>query len=205
MYKEYTIDKSLLTAEELEQYEALVAKATVNPEANEEEVEEEKPPFPPKKKSAKPTKKEDDEPVVEKSAPEESPVIKAAMEELANLKKSYEMDKMLEVAKKYAPLGKNEKELAQTLHSMKETSEDVYKSYIAILDESLNLVEKSGLFSEIGKSAGNGPAANGAVAKVEAKAREIQKSDATISWDAAIAKAWQDPALIAEYDAEYFG
>lgn len=202
------IDKSAFTAEELEIYEALIAKAAVDPEANKEEVKEEVPPVPAKKKQPKkPVEKEEDEDPVEtkKSAPEQSPEIKAALDELANLKKSYEMDKMLEVAKKYAPLGKNENELAQTLHNMKTSSEDVYKAYISILDESLTLVEKSGLFSEIGKSASNGVSGSGAVSKAEAKAREIQKSDSSISWDAAIAKAWEDPQLMAEYDAEYNG
>ena len=70
---EYTIDKSLFTAEELAQYEALVAKATVDPEANKEKLEEEDPPVvPPKKKPAK--KAEEEEPVIEKSA-EQSPEI----------------------------------------------------------------------------------------------------------------------------------
>lgn len=200
-----TIDKSVFTAEELEQYEALVAKATVDPAANKEEEEEFVPPVEPSKKKKPDKKAEEEEPVeTKKSAPEQSPEIKAALDELANLKKSYEMDKMLEVAKKYAPLGKNENELAQTLHNMKSTNEDVYKAYIAILDESLTLVEKSGLFNEIGKSAGNSVSGSGAVAKADAKAREIQKADPSISWEAAIAKAWEDPTLAAEYDAEYF-
>lgn len=202
---EYTIDKSLFTAEELAQYEALVAKATVNPEANEEEMEEEKPPFPPKKKPAK--KAEEEEPVIEKSA-EQSPEIKAAMEELANLKKSYEMDKMKAVAKKYAALNKKEDELAQTLYDMKKSNPANYDAYIAILDESLAMVEKSGLFAEIGKS-GNGSGSytglSGAEAKAEAKAQEIMKADPNMTHTEAIAKAWEDPALAAEYDAEYFG
>lgn len=200
-----TIDKSAFTAEELATYEALIAKATVDPEANKKEVEEEVPPVPPKKK---PVEKEDDEPVETKKSAEQSPEIKAAMEELANLKKSYEMDKMLEVAKKYAPLGKNENELAQTLHNMKTSSEDVYKAYIAILDESLTLVEKSGMFAEIGKSGNAGGSfsgLSGSEAKADAKAKEIMKSDPNMSYTEAIAKAWDDPELAAEYDAEYFG
>lgn len=206
MYKEYTIDKSLLTAEELAQYEALVAKATVDPEANKEELEEHVPPAEPAKK--KPAKKaEEEEPVIEKSA-EQSPEIKAAMEELATLKKSYEMDKMKAVAKKYAPLNKKEDELAQTLYDMKKSNEANYNAYIAILDESLAMVEKSGLFAEIGKSGsagGSHSGLSGAEAKVEAKAKEIMKAAPDMSYTEAIAKAWDDPALAAEYDAEYFG
>ena len=201
-----TIDKSAFTAEELETYEALIAKATVDPEANKEEVEEEVPSAPAKKQTKKPVEKEDDDPVeTKKSAPEASPELKQAMEELAALKKSFEMKDMTEVAKKYAPLGKKEDELAKTLYDMKKSNEANYNAYIAILDESLGIVEKSGIFAEVGKSASNGVSGSNAGAKAEAKAREIQKSDSSISWDAAIAKAWEDPQLMAEYDAEYNG
>lgn len=190
------IDKSVFTAEERAQYEALIAKAKVDPEAAEEEMEEEKPEVPFKKK---PTQEETP---MEKSA---SPELKAALEELADLKKSIEMKDMTEVAKKYAKLGKNEGELATTLYEMKKSNEANYNAYIAILDESLGLVEKSGLFAEIGKSAGNGSAPNGAVAKAEAKATELMKSNPDMGYDTALAKAWQDPAILAEYDAEYHG
>lgn len=199
-----TIDKSAFTAEELATYEALIAKATVDPEANKEEVEEEVPPVPAKKQTKKPVEKEDDDPVETKKSAEQSPEIKAAMEELANLKKSYEMDKMIEVAKKYAPLGKKEDELAKTLYDMKKSNEANYNAYIAILDESLGFVEKSGLFTEVGKSAGNSGSGNSVEAKVEARAQEIMKSE-SCDYVTAVAKAWDDPALAAEYDDHYFG
>ena len=197
----FVIDKSRFNDEQLAQYEALVAigKAEVDPAANHEELEGEEPVVPPKKK----TEKEVDD--MEKSAPEQSPEIKAALEELGTLKKSFEMKEMTEVAKKYAPLGKKEDELAQTLYDMKKSNEANYNAYITILDESLALVEKSGLFAEIGKSgsAGGSNNASGVVAKVEAKAKEIMKSG--VDYNTAIAKAWEDPELLAEYDSEYFG
>lgn len=202
-----TIDKSKFTAEQLAAYEELVAigKADVDPAAAEEEMKDDKPGFPPKKK---PTEKAEVEDPMEtkKSATEQSPEIKAALDELANLKKSYEMDKMIEVAKKYAPLGKKEDELAKTLYDMKKSNEANYNAYIAILDESLGIVEKSGLFTEIGKSAGNSGSGNGnsVEAKVDARAQEIMKSE-NCDYVTAVAKAWDDPALAAEYDEHYFG
>lgn len=202
-----TIDKSVFTAEELEQYEALIAKATVDPEAAKKEMDEEDiPPVPPKKKPAEKAEVDDDmeKGKCKKSASETSPEIQAALEEMQALKKSIEMKEMTEVAKKYAPLGKKEDELAKTLYDMKKSNEDNYNAYIAILDESLGIVEKSGIFSEIGKSA-HGASSGGAVAKAEAKAQEIMKSDPNMGYAAAIAKAWEDPALMAEYDAEYNG
>lgn len=193
------IYKGNFTAEELEQWEKLVAKGMVAPEANKDEMDDEVPEVPPKKN---PTEKAEVE-NMEKSA---SPEIKAALEELQELKKSIEMKDMTEIAKKYAPLGKNEKELAQTLYDMKKSNEANYNAYIAVLDESLGLVEKSGLFTEVGKSAGgSGSAAGNVQAKVEAKAKEIMKSDPNTDYNTAIAKAWEDPALLAEYDTEYFG
>ena len=191
------IYKSNFTAEERAQWDALIAKGKVAPEDNQEEMVDQVPDSPAKKK---PTEKAEVE-NMEKSA---SPEIKAALEELAELKKSIEMKDMTEIAKKYAPLGKNESELAQTLYDMKKSNEANYNAFIAILDESLGMVEKSGLFAEIGKSAG-GAGAGSVQSKVEAKAQEIMKSDASMDYNTAIAKAWEDPALLAEYDNEYFG
>lgn len=191
------IYKSNFSDEELKQWEALVAKGKVAPEEAQEKMEDEIPGTPPVKK---PTEKAEVE-NMEKSA---SPEITAALEELQTLKKSIEMKDMTEIAKKYAPLGKKEDELAQTLYDMKKSNQANYDAYVAILDESLAMVEKSGLFTEIGKSAGG--TGNGTVqSKVEAKAQEIMKSDSNMDYNTAIAKAWEDPALLAEYDSEYFG
>lgn len=192
------IYKSNFSAEELAQWEALVAKGAVAPEEAQEEMEGYEPEFPPKK-PAKKAEVED----MEKSA---SPEIKAALEELQELKKSIEMKDMTEIAKKYAPLGKKEDELAQTLYDMKKSNEANYNAYVAILDESLAMVQKSGLFTEVGKSAGGYSTAGGAVAKVEAAANEIMKSDASMTREEAVAKAWIDhPELVREYEAEYKG
>ena len=185
----YFIDKSKFNVDQLAAYEALVAigKSEVPPADHQEDT----PPANP----------------VAKASPEMAPELKDAMEQLADLKKSYEMDKMVEVAKKYAPLGKKENELAKTLYDMKKSNPANYDAYIAILDESLGIVEKSGIFAEIGKSGNAGGSYNGlsgAEAKADAKAREIMKSDPTVGYDEAIAKAWiENPDLVAEYDAEY--
>ena len=202
------IDKSLFSAEELAQYEALIAKATVDTEAAKEEEEDQKPNVPPKKKT---TEKAEDEKMEEmekkkdcKKSAEPSPELTAALADLAELKKSLAMKEMSEVAKKYAPLGKKEDELAKTLYDMKNSNEANYNAYIAVLDESLGLVEKSGVFTEIGKSAGGYSGAAGVEGKIEAKANEIMKSDPKMDHATAIAKAWeQSPELMAEYDKEY--
>ena len=189
------IDKSAFTPEELATYQTLIAKARVEYEDDmdddmEDEMEGEIPTEPAKKKCKTP---------MAKSA---SPELTAALERLATLEKSVEMKEFTDVAKKYAPLGENEETLAQTLYDMKKSNEANYNAYIAVLDKSLGLVEKSGLFTEIGKSTSG--TAGGVIDKIEAAANEIQKSDATLSRDEAIAKAWENnPNLIAEYDNEY--
>lgn len=190
------IYKSNFSAEELEQWEALVAKGKVAPEEAQEEMEEEVPAFPPKK----PTKKAEVEDMTKSASPE----IAAALERMEKLAKSVEMKEFTEIAKKYAPLGEKEDELAQRLYDMKKSSPDNYDAYIDILDKSLGFVEKSGLFAEVGKSF-TGSADNGTVqSKVEAKAQEIMKSE-NCDYNTAIAKAWEDPDFMAEYDSEYFG
>lgn len=184
------IDKSLFSAEELEQYEALIAKGSVDtediPPVTSEEKKEEK----------------EEPPVVETKKSGMSTEMAAAMERLSVLEKSIEMKGFSEIAKKYAPLGEKEEDLANRLYDMKKSSEDNYNAYISVLDKSLELVEKSGVFTEIGKSA-SAPAGN-VLDKVNAAADEIMKSDANMTHAEAVAKAWEEnPEFIAEYEKEY--
>ncbi len=187
----FKIDKSVLEEAEREQLEALLAKAAVNPEAAEDEMEDEVPPVKPAKKA---------EGVDTKKSADFEAAMKAANERMDNLQKSIEMKEFSEIAKKYAPLGEKEEDLAKNLYEMKKSNEGNYNAYISVLDKSLDLVNKSGIFTEIGKSAGAAPA--GAVAKAEAKAQDIMKSR-NMDYDTALAEAWEDPELMAEYDAEY--
>lgn len=185
--EEMKIDKSRFTPEELAQYEALINKGKVDDEPE-----------------TKPENKPEDKPEVEKSA-EIHPEVKKALDEMAALTKSLEMREMTDIAKKYVPLGKKEDELAATLYEMKKSSQASYDAYIAVLDQNLELVNKSGLFEEIGKSSRTTPGGS-TVEKIEGIATELQKSDATLGRHEAIMKAWeQHPELVAEYDSEYAG
>ena len=209
----YFIDKSKLSPEQLASYTEIIAKAaTPIPEEEDEvdeEVEFEKNPVsetdvPDEPEEKVETKKSNPEAPEEKG---ENPIMKSALERLEALEKQTEMASFRQIAKSYAPLGEKEEELAETLYSLKKSDENAYKSYVAILDKSLQLIEKSGLFAEIGKSASGSSGSNGtggAVAKAEAKATEIMKADPSIGYTEAIAKAWEDPTLMAEYDSEYF-
>lgn len=193
------IDKSLFSAEELAQYEALIAKAKVDPEADpkvEEGLEGIEPPAPTKKKPE--DTPEEDEPMQKSVSPE----LTAAMERLETLEKSIQMKEFTEIAKKYAPLGENVEDLAKSLYGMKQASKENYDAYISVLDKSLDLVNKSGVFAEIGKSATG--VGGDVLSKVETAANEILKSDTSMTREQAIAKAWTDhPEFVAEYDKAY--
>ena len=202
------IDKSVFTPEELAQYEALIAKAKVDPEADPEEAgltDGDGLSTPPKKKPQE--NPEGDGP--EEKAPEDnvgkkdtSPEMSAALKRLETLEKSIQMKEYTEIAKKYAPLGENVEELAKSLYGMKQTGQENYDAYLSVLDKSLDLVNKSGVFAEIGKSvAGVG---DDVLAKVEAAADDIQKSDTSLDRVQAVAKAWENhPELVAEYERAY--
>jgi hypothetical protein len=205
------IDKSVFTPEERAAYEALIAKATVDPEAAEEEARAEEKIIMPKTKRRPEIEVDyEDEEMMDKSNMDKSckksadPAIANALKRLETLEKSNEMRHYTDIAKKYAPLGEDEEDLAQTLYAMAKSSPDTYDAYISVLDKSLDLIEKSGLFAEIGKSGHGAGLAGNTVGKVEAFASDIMKSDNTLTREQALMKAWEDhPELVAAYDAEY--
>jgi len=191
-----TIDKSKFTAEELAQYEKLIAKATVpdkEKKPSESKVE--------KLENAEPSDES-----TQKSATEGFSNLFAPMQaRIEQLEKSLEMKELLQVAKKYEIIGEKPEELAKNLYELKKSSETNYNAYLATLDKALALAEKSGLFTEIGKASHGGETGGGAVKKIQAIATELQKSDPTLSQTTAVKKAWElHPELIQEYDNEYF-
>ena len=199
------IDKSVLSEEERANLEALLAKASVDPEAAQGKTGDEEPP------KANPKKAEGDDTVdTKKSAPAapaapvtpEVPEIpeffKNAIAKSEEFMERIEKKEMADVAKKYSALGQKPEELAEQLYNLKKSDETMYNTCIAMLDSQVAMLEKSGLFQVIGKSATDSSASG-----AEAKAREIMKSDPAMSYTTAIAKAWEDPDLLAEYDAEY--
>ena len=157
-------------------------------------------------------------PVVEKGAPaaetpatpEANEAVTKALGEIEDLKKNYqaliekqEKNAMLDVAKKYAPLGKKPEELAETLYTLKKSGEANYNAYVQALDDNLAIVNKSGLFTEIGKSGhGDVSTAGGAYAKAESIAKGFMQENPGLTYNEAMVKAWEsDPALVAEYEA----
>lgn len=191
---EYKIDKSAFDAHDLAEWNRLIAKGMVQVDPAE----------------GKPSAAPAVDPVVEKAEPAEVKLpdfVTAAIAKSEEFIEKQNKREMTDIAKKYAILGEKPEELGEKLYNLKKSDETMYNTCISMLDTQVALVEKSGIFTEIGKS-GNGGSYNGlrgAEAKVDAKAQEIMKADPNISYTEAVAKAWEDPALAAEYDAEYFG
>ena len=124
--------------------------------------------------------------------------------EVEELKKSLEIERLTSVAKKYEVLGKNAGELAAKLYELKKAGGTVYDDYVALLDENLTTLTKSGLFGEIGR---NTQGSAGAAQSIGIKAAELSKSaQGGMTAPDAIIKAFEEnPELAAQYEAEYFG
>ena len=192
MFNYENVDKSLLTPTEASMLEALIKKA------NGEEFD---------KEDVKPGKVN---PAAAQEEEEENaglpPAVKKALDEVADLKKSYEMNQLETIAKKYEVLGKKAREEAQVLYDLKKSGESNYNAYIAAMDAQLDLVEKSGVFAEIGKSGGynyTSVAKSNAETKIETIAKTYMESDPALTYVDAVTKAWENnPELMAEYERE---
>lgn len=205
------IDKSKMTPEERATLEALekkygVAKsedgaaepATETPAAETPDTA----PAPETETPAADTASSELHPEVAKALADFQALEKKRNAEIEELKKSLEIERLTSVAKKYEVLGKNAEELAKKLYDMKKAGS--YDDYIALLDESLNTVEKSGVFGEIGS---NNQGSTGPEAAIGMKAAELAKSaTGGMSSPDAVIKAWEEnPELAAEYEKNYTG
>jgi predicted nucleic acid-binding Zn-ribbon protein len=142
-------------------------------------------------------------PEVKKALADMEELRKAQAAEIAELKKSLEMERLTGIAKKYEPIGKKAAELAPKLYEMKKAGGTAYDDYVALLDEHLNTVEKSGLFAEIGSNASR----SGGVGKqIDSLATDITKTNTHMNRSQAIIKAFEDNTEIAaQYEKEYQG
>ena len=109
------------------------------------------------------------------------PVVATELEELKKFKQAAEDRELSDIAKKYAIIGKKEEELVPLFKSLKAAGGTAYKDMIAVLDQAVETVEKSGAFSEIGKSGHNSNISGEAWTEAEAKATELRKSKTGLS------------------------
>ena len=143
-------------------------------------------------------------PEVQKALTDYQELMKRQTAEVEELKKSLEIERLTAVAKKYEVLGKKADELAVKLYDLKKAGGSVYDDYVTLLDENVTMLEKSGIFGEIGK---NTQGSAGLEQAIGIKAAELAKSaTGGMNTTEAIIKAWEEnPELAAQYDAEYMG
>ncbi|MBR1760253.1 MAG: hypothetical protein IJ741_03635 [Schwartzia sp.] len=112
-----------------------------------------------------------------------------------------EDDKLAAVAKKYGVLGMKEEELVPFFKELKKDPK-MYDSIIQRFDAAVAAVEASGVFDEIGKR-GAESVEGCAVVKIAKFADEIQKQNPGMGRVKAEQTAWeQHPELVAEYEAQ---
>ena len=202
--EETMIDKSLLTPAELAFFEDIEKRCSVAPgevekadtkgKATEEEEEEDE--------GGKGKK-----PGVKKSASSQEdiyaglhPIVAAELQRLQKRADEADEKELMDVAKRYEIIGKKPEELVPVLKSLKNAGGSAYADMINILDASVEAVNKSSMFTEIGKSGGYGGETD-AWSKIEKKADEIQAASPTMSRTAAIDMACQqNPQLVHEYE-----
>ena len=123
--------------------------------------------------------------------------------ELERLRKSVEVERFIGFAKKYEVLGKKPDEMGQKLYDLKKAGGTAYDDYVALLDEHLTTVEKSGLFKELGKNTSGSADVSD---KLNMAASEFKKSVQGLNNVEALIKAFEEnPELARQYDNEYMG
>lgn len=220
---EKMIDKSLLTPAELAFFEDIEKRCSIEPGPGAEEnadagVEK-------KATGTNPEEEEEEtekgvagcgngkKPGVKKSALEEdiyaglNPYVAAELERLKKRADEADEKELAEVAKKYEIIGKKPEDLVPVLKSLRNAGGTAYQDMISILDASVEAVNKSSMFTEIGKSGGywnpSPIAKRESEGRVEVIAKSYMEKDPTLSYDMAVAKAWENnPDLLAEYDRE---
>ena len=131
------------------------------------------------------------------------PAVKAELEELKKFREAVLDRELSDIAKRYAVIGKKAEELVPVLKGLKAAGGTAYEDMIAVLDQAVDTVEKSGVFSEIGKSGHGGSSENSAEARISSIAKGYMEKDPALNYHAAVAKAWEDnPELVEEYEDE---
>lgn len=131
-----------------------------------------------------------------------NPVVKKELEALKKFREEVEEKELKAVAKKYEIIGKKEEELLPVLKNLRAAGGTAYNDMIAVLDQAVDTVEKSGVFSEIGK-AGEGVLEKGAWTEAETKATELMKSKIGLTKAQAMDEIFQaDPELAARCEKE---
>lgn len=129
------------------------------------------------------------EALTKKYSPQPSihPDVQKAIDEVALLRKSLELEKLEAFAKKYEILGKKAPELAQKLYDLKQAGEQHYNDYVALLDEQVSMAG-AGIFKEYGSGR--------TASDLDSTVAQMQKADPSLTRAQAVVKAFEmNPAL----------
>lgn len=186
---EMEFDTSKMTPEEKAQFDDL-AKRFGKPEQN-----------PAPAPAANPQPAENPAPAGDDVNKGLTPELKAEIEALRKFRQDAEEKELAEVAKHYEIIGKKPDELVPVLKSLKAAGKEAYDQFIAGLDGAVKAVEKSGMFSEVGKRGAPSTSGDDAWGKIEAAAHEIQKARPEMRWpDAVDAACSVHPDLVEQYE-----
>lgn len=131
------------------------------------------------------------------------PAVRKELEVLKKFRQDTEDKELMEIAKGYGILGNNPDELFSVLKNLKAKDQSAYDQMIATLNDAKTAVEKSGAFSEIGKTGNGSVTRGGAVKEAEGKAMELMKSRTDLSFAQAVdAILLADPELAKRYETE---
>lgn len=196
---EVKIDKSKMTPAERAFYEEIEKRYGVadEPAKKEPQVAKSAPAAEPKAESKEEPAKPSANDVLKKFAPE----LASMMDKVDEVKKKLEQQEnaeIMEVAKRYELLGKKPEELAPVLKSVKKASKEAYEQLIGSLDSMLDVVKRSGAFSEVGA---NGHGETDAMAVINKRASELQAANPKLSIYEARDRAFQEhPELIKDFE-----
>lgn len=131
------------------------------------------------------------------------PTVQAELEALKKFKEAAEDRELGQIAEKYAIIGKKKEELVPMFKSLRAAGGTAFDDMIAVLDNAVDVVEKSGAFTEVGKSGHGSVSAGQTEEKIDTIAKGYMEKDASLDYTSAVAKAWENnPELVAEYEAE---
>lgn len=187
-HEDMKIDKSKLTSEECATLEAIEKKAGID-EGSFTDAD------PVTKSVGEPAVNQEDD--IYKGL---HPAVAAELKALRKRADDAEAREFEDVAKKYEIIGKKKDELVPLLKSLK-GNDQAYNSMIALLDASVEAVNKSGLFVEVGKKGSVGAEGGEAWISIEKRAAEIQKAKPDMTYAQAIDVACQqNPELVQQYE-----
>lgn len=200
-YAEMKIDKSKLTAVEKAFYEDIEKRCGVEEEqgANQEG----QPDAVTKSGGVKSEEHQESEKPME-TDPDDiykgmHPEVAKEIQELRKRANEAEEKELQEVAKKYEVIGKKTEDLVPVLKELRATGGNAYEGMIALMDASVEMVEKAGVFSEIGKRGTDSVPQSDSVLK--AKMAEIKKSQSGLTDAQAMDAVFlENPELLGEYD-----